>query len=173
MAIDKILVPVDFSPCSDAALDYALNVADQCGAEVEVLHVWSPHERKAPVPMGGPADELDADQGPVSEIFADTPEGVALERRLSEADRKHAARVSGRLEYGTEPSSVILSILDRERFDLVVMGNEGEGHRREHCEGRSDHESGHVAAGVAQTTACKVVTCSSAGTALPADVAGR
>jgi hypothetical protein len=75
-------------------------------------------------------------------------------------------------EYGEEASSVILGILDRERFDLVVMGNEGEGHRREDREGGSEHESGHVAARVAQTTACKVVTCS-ARTALSADVAGR
>jgi nucleotide-binding universal stress UspA family protein len=100
MIIDKILVPVDFSPCPDTALDYALTVADECGAEVEVLHVWSPHERKTPIPMGGPADQVDGDQGPTSEIFADTPEGVAMEHRLSEADWKHAARVSGRLEYG-------------------------------------------------------------------------
>jgi nucleotide-binding universal stress UspA family protein len=129
MPIDKILVPVDFSPCSDAALDYALAVADECGAEVEVLHVWSPI--------------------PTKEIFADTPEGVAMEQRLSEADYTHAARVSGRLEFGEEPSSVILGILDHERFDLVVMGSAGEGH----CP-----DSGHVAVGVAQTTACKVVT---------------
>jgi nucleotide-binding universal stress UspA family protein len=164
MAIDKILVPVDFSPCSDAALDYALAVADECGAEVEVLHVWSPRERKTPVPTGGRADEVDAEQGPTSEIFAETPEGVAMEQRLSEAEWKHAARVSGRLEFGEEPSSVILAILERESFDLVVMGSEGEGHRHDHREATADgetppaHESGHVAASVAKTTACKVVT---------------
>lgn len=142
MAIDKILVPVDFSPCSDAALDYALAIADDCGAEVEVLHVWSPHERETPT----------------SEIFADTPEGVAMEQRLSDADWKHTAHVSGRLEFGQEPSSVILDILDRERFDLVVLGSEGEGHRHEHRGGENGHRSGHVAASVAQTSACRVVT---------------
>ena len=161
MSIDKILVPVDFSPCSDAALDYALAVADECGAEVEVLHVWSPRERKTPIPTGGRADEVDEEQGPSSEIFAETPEGVAMEQRLSEAEWKHAARVSGRLEFGEEPSSVILGILERESFDLVVMGIEGEGHRHNHHQqGQNDsgHESGHVAASVAKTTACKVVT---------------
>src|SRR4051812_27294230 len=111
MTIDKILVPVDFSPCSDAALDYALDVADECGAEVELLHVWSTHERKSPIPRGGPADELDARQDTTNKIFADTPEGIAMEQRLSEADWKHAARVSGRVEFGEEPSSVILGIL--------------------------------------------------------------
>jgi nucleotide-binding universal stress UspA family protein len=161
MAIDKILVPVDFSPCSDAALDYALAVADECGAEVEVLHVWSPRERKTPIPSGS-ADAVDLDEAPTSEIFAETPEGVAMEQRLSAAEWKHPARVSGRLEFGEEPSLVILAILERERFDLVVMGSEGEGHRhgvrdRENA-AESGLENGHVAATVAKTAPCKVVT---------------
>src|SRR5689334_18038645 len=103
-SIERILVPVDFSPSSDAALDYALAVADATGAEVELLHVWTPSTPNAP-----------------RSIFADTPEGAALERRLSAAESSRARRVSGRLEVG-EPSSVILSILEQERFDLVVMG---------------------------------------------------
>ena len=123
----KILVPVDFTPCSDAALDYALAVADECGAEVEVLYVWRPR------------DSVGA-----SAIFADTPEGVAMEKRLSAAESDHPARVCGRLEFGEEPSSVIVDILERERFDLVVMGLDGKG--------------GHVNAHVAKTAPCKVVT---------------
>jgi hypothetical protein len=119
---------VDFTPCSDAALDYALAVADECGAEVEVLHVWRPREA----------------EGGASAIFADTPEGVAMEQRLSAAESDHPARVCGRLEFGEEPSSVIVDILERERFDLVVLGLEGEG--------------GHVNAHVAKTAPCKVVT---------------
>src|SRR4029079_9771964 len=131
MPIDRILVPVDFSPCSDAALDYALSVADECGAEVEVLHAWSPRARKTPVPTGDSTAALDTEEAPTSAIFAETPEGLAMEQRLSEAEWKHAARVSGRLEFGTEPSSVILEILERERFDLVVMGARGEGRESE------------------------------------------
>ena len=129
MGIGRILVPVDFSPSSDAALEFALAMADACGAEVEVLHVWRP-----------------------SSIFAETPEGIAMQTRLSAAESGHAARVCGRLEFGEEPSSVILSILDREGFDLVVMGREGEGHRD-----ISARPVGHVAAQVARTTRCRVV----------------
>jgi universal stress protein A len=130
MAIRNILVPVDFSLSSDAALDYALAIADECAAEVEVLHVWRP---------------CDSADGPTSEIFAETREGIAMEQRLSAAESRHPARVSGRLEFGGEPSSVILAILEREHFDLVVMGSDGVGR-------------GHVVAIVAKTTACKVVT---------------
>lgn len=124
MGIEKILVPVDFTPASDAALDYALTMADACGAEVEVLHVWRP---SAP-----PSTE--------SHIFADTREGLEMERRLSAAESAHLARVSGRLEFGEEPSEVILSILQHERFDLVVMGLDG-----------------HVSSLVSKTAPCKVV----------------
>lgn len=123
MTIEKILVPVDFSPSSDAALDYALAVADGCGAEVEVLYVWCPQDGATPI-----------------EIFADTPEGLAMEARLSAAEWKHPARVSGRLEFGGEPSLVILSILERETFDLVIMG------------------AGAVANTVATTSSCRVIT---------------
>jgi universal stress protein A len=131
-AIDRILVPIDFSPCSDAALDWALAIADASGAEVEVLHVWSPRRRCS----GQNA------------IFAETAEGVALEQRLSAAERAHAARVSGRLEFGEEAAAVILEILRRESFDLVVVGRHG---------GGACPFGGHVATRLATVAPCKVV----------------
>ena len=121
MAIEKILVPIDFTPASDAALSYALMIADETGAEVEVLYVWQP-----------------------TAIFADSPEGVAMEQRLSAAELEHhAARVCGRLEFGDEIERVILAILEREQFDLVVMG--------------ADEGDSHVAESVVKTAPCKVV----------------
>jgi len=134
-AKERILVPVDFSGPSDAALSYALALAGTSGADVELLHVWSPRGRG---------------------VFAETPQGAAMEERLSAAEAVHAARVSGRLEFGEEPSSVILGILERERFDLVVMGNKGVG------AAEAPPRDGHVAKTVAGSARCRVVT-------LPAD----
>ena len=159
----KILVPIDFSPCSDAALRHALTLADENGAEVEVLYVWC-------------VDEPAANRG--GSIFADTPQGIAMEERLSAAESAHAVRICGRLEFGDEPSRVILEILERERFDMVVMGLEGQGNRQSSSlgSGRSENEgstegstegsgrpstppeSGHVAANVVKTAPCKVIT---------------
>jgi nucleotide-binding universal stress UspA family protein len=140
----KILVPIDFSPCSDAALRHALTIADENGAEVEVLYVWS-------------VDEPAAKRG--SAIFADTPQGIAMEELLSAAESDHASRICGRLEFGDEPSRVILEILERERFDMVVMGAEGQGNSNEAGrEGQRAPDSGHVAANVVKTAPCKVIT---------------
>lgn len=121
MTIEKILVPVDFSPSSEAALRYALSMADSCGAEVDVVHVWRPRG-----------------------IFAETPEGIAMEQILTAAEADHEARVCGRLEFGDEPSRVILEILRQERFDLVVLGLDAE-------------RGGHVIEHVSKTAPCAVV----------------
>ncbi len=134
----KILVPIDFSPCSDAALRHALTIADENGAEVEILYVWR-------------VEQADAKRN--TAIFADTPQGVAMEERLTAAESDHAARICGRLEFGDEPSRVILEILERERFDMVVMGLEGEGRKES-----SGPASGHVAASVVHSARCKVIT---------------
>jgi nucleotide-binding universal stress UspA family protein len=142
----KILVPIDFSPCSDAALRHALTIADENGAEVEVLYVWS-------------VDEPAARRG--SAIFADTPQGIAMEELLSAAESDHALRICGRLEFGDEPSRVILEILERERFDMVVMGAEGQGNNSSSSssnEANRAPDSGHVAANVVKTAPCKVIT---------------
>jgi universal stress protein A len=40
--LKKILVPVDFSECSNRALDYALAFAGQCDARLILLHVVEP-----------------------------------------------------------------------------------------------------------------------------------
>lgn len=79
--IDRILVPVDFSPSSDAALDHALAIADECGAEVEVLYVWSPRD-----PEG---------KRPISAIFAATPEGLAMEQLVMSARASRRPRPAG------------------------------------------------------------------------------
>jgi nucleotide-binding universal stress UspA family protein len=46
--IEKILVPLDFSPASVEALDYAVLVAKQFRAAIDLLHVYPPDEASAP-----------------------------------------------------------------------------------------------------------------------------
>jgi nucleotide-binding universal stress UspA family protein len=65
--IRKILVGTDFSPPSDAALDYAINLASRLGASVAVLHTYE-------IPVYGVSDG----------IFVVTPEMVAQIRAASQ-----------------------------------------------------------------------------------------
>jgi nucleotide-binding universal stress UspA family protein len=46
--IEKILVPLDFSPASVEALDYAVWLAKQFRAAIHLLHVYPPDEASAP-----------------------------------------------------------------------------------------------------------------------------
>lgn len=51
--LKRILVPVDFSPCSEKALAYAVPFARQFGAELTLLHVVQPYP---PIAEMGPVD---------------------------------------------------------------------------------------------------------------------
>jgi universal stress protein A len=51
--LKNILVPVDFSDCSKKALQYAIPLARQFGAEITLLHVVQPY---LPVPETGAVD---------------------------------------------------------------------------------------------------------------------
>ena len=42
--IEKILVPLDFSPASVEALDYAVSMAKQFHAAIHLVHVYPPDE---------------------------------------------------------------------------------------------------------------------------------
>jgi nucleotide-binding universal stress UspA family protein len=50
--IEKILVPLDFSPASVEALDYAVSMAKQFHAEIHLVHVFPPDEASS-VPGAG------------------------------------------------------------------------------------------------------------------------
>ena len=111
--IRVILVPVDFSPHSDAALDQAMDLAKALGARIHLLHSYA-------VPVRGvmPYD------------FA-IPDGVwdgihrAAESKLEEIRQKVA---SEGVEASTEvsaalPSEAILAAADRIDADTTLCRN--------------------------------------------------
>jgi nucleotide-binding universal stress UspA family protein len=114
--VQSILVAVDFSACSKHALEYALSLAEQLGATVDVLHVWaspayvSPHVALFVEPGAAPV----------------TLEQVAR----NEADRSMNkfmesfpnAKLTIRQEFGTEVDTIVSAA---KRFDLLIMGTHG------------------------------------------------
>jgi len=117
--IKRILVPVDFSECSDAALEYGLTLAERFGAELELYHVWqTPHwvgpEMLVQVPGGDTEylrdrihDEARARIDALAER-TDVPEGVQLKQTIAAGDPRMAI-----LEHAAVNS------------DLIVVGTHG------------------------------------------------
>lgn len=116
-SINKMLVPLDFSARSSAALQYAVELARRHGAKIELVSVLD-------VGVFSLADDAPA---PEPEEYEHTY--TEIERRLEEARQDAlaagASAVETRLLHG-RPDVEILRVAMQDRPDLIVMGT----HRR-------------------------------------------
>ena len=144
--IQKILAPVDFSPHSRRALQYAADLGLQIGATVDVLHMWKPNESIWPdvviEPEGSPAEKLET----LGRI-----EGVrALDEFVAEVLGERASSV--RLRYGLgAPDAGTLTLARDEKIDLIVMGTHGR-------TGLAHAVLGSVAEKIIRSAPCPVMT---------------
>lgn len=115
----RILVPVDFSHCSEAALNHALELATVLGATVDVLHVWQ-------APTFLPPELMIAGPGP-QQTLTDLTRSRA-ESELTEFTtraRGHGAVIGqATIEEGS-PSAKIVERADSGNYDLIVIGTHG------------------------------------------------
>ncbi len=144
----KILVPVDFSPCSDQAFRIALELARTFGAELVVLHVIDTSAVAAFNRLG---------------LLAVPSDATAQRRRL-----RHHARLKTRQLMESQstkgvsidrvviegaPFVEIAKFARQERADLIVLGSYG---------GRSESMEkiffGATAEKVVRTAGCAVLT---------------
>ena len=147
--IRKILVPVDFSEPSHAALSYAAELAKSFDAIVDVLHVW---EVPAFLPARGIALEGAADQS-LMELVKTNSEG-ALEQFVADATKRGVRIHGARSELGT-PSRTIVDLAREGGYDLVVIGTHGR-------TGLSHALIGSVAERVVRHAHCPVLSVRSA-----------
>lgn len=115
----RILVPVDFSPCSLAALEHAASMAESFGYSIDVLHVRAlPHalDPDDALASGGQRETLAQ--------FVETEAGKAMQGVLQHLESRGIAQPRGRLGRG-KPSDTIVQIADDEGYDLIVMGTYG------------------------------------------------
>jgi len=139
IAVQRILVPVDFSDCSLEALEYAVQVGKQCKAAVTILHVLEP-----------------------------ITYGLDFTLRHAREDRQVRNRVQSRLSEfalllasqgltaqhevrGGTPRDSILDCARERESDLIVMGTHG---RR----GLSHLVTGSVAEAVLRHAPCPVLS---------------
>lgn len=119
--MDKILVPYDLSEISDAALDFALQMANKTGAcEITVFHVIE-H------PTASAYEKLMNDTYQPMEIkyFRDLVEKV--QSKLNEAVDAHntdKVTVKKKVMIGN-PDREILEEIEEGKMDMVIMGTSG------------------------------------------------
>jgi nucleotide-binding universal stress UspA family protein len=135
--IHKILVPIDGSPPSLAALWEAVALAEELEAAIDVLHVDSPNR------FGVGSTTATA---PGAGAQADRTMGEAIEA----AQAQLGERLSRRSETG-DPIRKILDVARSDHFDLIVMGTHGR-------VGRLHALVGSVAEAVVRSSHCPVLT---------------
>jgi nucleotide-binding universal stress UspA family protein len=114
IALKRVLVPTDFSECSDAAVKYATALARAFGAELHLLHVPEhPGEMaEAEYPIG---------------LF-ETMQNAAHDRlsKLLSPEDQRAITSQFAMRIGS-PYAEIMRYAQQRDIDLIVMGTHGRG----------------------------------------------
>jgi nucleotide-binding universal stress UspA family protein len=131
----RILVPIDFSTSSDAALAYARQLAGSFDSSLHLLHVCEPVFLRAVV--GDPRDR-------------ETAMLNRLEARLTDEDRSRFRALTA-VEQSDVPADEIVRFARLKDIELIVMGTHGRA-------GMAHLLLGSVAERVVRTSPCPVVT---------------
>ncbi|MCB9556452.1 MAG: universal stress protein [Deltaproteobacteria bacterium] len=141
----KILVPIDFSACSTAALDTAAELSKECDAQLDVLHVLElPHYVVPDVMVAVPG----AGKQTLTE-FARREASKELRQALERLETA-GFMVNSRVRSGY-PRDEILAVAEEGGYDLIVMGTHGR-------KGLSHLFLGSVAEQVVRRACCPVLT---------------
>lgn len=120
MKLERILVPVDYSSCSAAALTFAVELADRLGATLDVVHVWDRPSYVSEAMLV----RTDATSG--KSLIAMIQENAERDLRefLANVPLPEGRSVKGRLISG-DPASALLSELKQGQHELAVVGTHG------------------------------------------------
>ena len=117
MAIRKVLVPTDFSDCSDAALEYGRHMADTFGAALHVLHIV-----QDPYTQPWAAEAFPA---PLGDLLLQWEE-QARKRMLDALTEPERVRATVATQIGS-PFLEIVRYAEEQQIDLIVIGTHGRG----------------------------------------------
>jgi nucleotide-binding universal stress UspA family protein len=143
--IRKILVPVDFSESSRAALAYAAELAQRFGATIDLVHVW-----QAPtfIPTATLPEVPNVDANIVNLVRKNAEDATA--HALADAKAQGLPVENARCEPGV-PARGIVDIAKADGYDLIVIGTHGR-------TGLSHAMMGSVAEKVVRLAPCPVLT---------------
>lgn len=143
MAIQRILVPTDFSPHSDRALELAFELARALGASVQVIHCF---------------EELSGGRAPLGSAGLDPKlRANALERLKERVTglQPEGVEVEFDVHPGIYPATAVVEAALKATPDLIVLGTHGRS-------GLTHALLGSVAEKVIREATCPVVTVKSA-----------
>jgi nucleotide-binding universal stress UspA family protein len=113
MRTETVVVGVDGSPGSDAALEWAISHAGSAGAEIVAVHVMEPIAAPAAVAYQRATPTRDSNSSYERTIVAET----CAERLMTSGVAHRILAVRG------HPATEILRAADDEHADLIVVGN--------------------------------------------------
>lgn len=119
MKLNSILVPVDFSDCSNNALDYAIALASAFGARLTLLNCYVVHLPAADMTVGIKSDMAIEYQKTAEKNFSYLKEKTP---GLSRVDHKEIIKIS------FINDGIVMTAKETEA-DLIVMGTKGAGNR--------------------------------------------
>jgi nucleotide-binding universal stress UspA family protein len=118
MKIERILYPTDFSENSAAALPCVTSMAEKYGAEIHILYVMKDYPAFGARYGDYDPEEVDKMQQMEQEM---------ANRRLDEVCEKflNACPLFFRHTAVGDPSKEILTLVQKEKIDIVIMANRG------------------------------------------------
>lgn len=120
LAIRRILCPVDFSDCSEVALNEALFLAHGLGAEVEVVHAW-----ETPVVVRPDLVVwVEGTAGPALAEIVKSHSEASMKQLLDKLAPEHRERVTMQIVHGP-PAGTIVAYAKERGHDLIVIGSHG------------------------------------------------
>jgi len=138
ITLERILVPTDFSECSERARSYACELAKRFTSEVHLLHVVSPIS--VPGYVGPIPEEL---------LYPEEKARQELEE-WNDLSFEHVKRLARSVITGTAFVEIVRYARDN-NVDLIVMGTHGRS-------GLTHALIGSVAEKVVRKAACPVLT---------------
>jgi universal stress protein A len=120
MAIQHLLVPVDYSGCSRGALRFAADLAQKYQAAVDIVHVWDRPSYVSDVVMS----RTDSISGKSLIELIQQNRQRDLDEFLGTVELPQGMTATGRLISG-DPASALLHELQQGKHDLVVVGTHG------------------------------------------------
>lgn len=120
MGIRRIMIPVDYSENSKAALGYAAQFALGFGAELDIVHVWDrPTYLTDAVMVQRPGEA----HKPIGELIRENAQHD-MDEFLREVPLPGGLTTTSRLLAG-EPASALLAELKKDEHDLVILSTHG------------------------------------------------